>query len=77
MRCEAGVLVWRVVGVSVGAAKWGCKSIYCVRVTLVGLEYGSTYGPSDHVKMWLKPQEATSFSADARDWGMVFLGGFW
>ena len=33
--------------------------------------WDATYGPSDHVKMWEKPQERTSFSAAARDCGMI------
>ena len=80
MRCETGVLVWRVIGVSVVAAKRGRKSttvfgfVWVIWWCLMGLLwYRLTYGPSDHVKMWLKPHEATSFSAAARDCGMVFL----
>jgi hypothetical protein len=73
MRCEAGVLVWRVVGVSIIATEREQQVNYCVRFALLTVwPHRSTYGPSDHVKTWLKPHELTSFSASARDCGMVY-----
>jgi len=77
MCCQARVLVRWIIGISEqksvrlsgnpdGRFSW---------TSVVGEIYPRielTYGPSDHVKTWLKPHDSTSFSASSLGLGIVF-----